>query len=49
MPLSANLGKKLRETLDESAVGSQESVIELEVLKPLFELQKQHFSCTKEK
>ncbi len=40
MPLSANLGKKLRETLDESVVGSQELVIELEVLKPLFELQK---------
>ena len=40
MPLSANLGKKLRETLDESVVGSKELVVELEVLKPLFELQK---------
>ena len=40
MPLSANLGKKLRETLDESTFGSQELVAELEVLKPLFELQK---------
>ncbi len=40
MPLSANLGKKLRETLDESIVGGQELVVELEVLKPLFELQK---------
>jgi len=38
--LSANLGKKLRETLDESIVGGQKLVIELEVLKPLFELQK---------
>jgi ATP-dependent helicase Lhr and Lhr-like helicase len=42
MPLSANLGKKLRETLNQSGDRSQESgVIELEVLKPLFELQEQ--------
>lgn len=39
MPLSANLGKKLRETLDLSVVGSTEPVIELEALKPLFDLQ----------
>ena len=53
MPLSANLGKKLRETLNRSGVGSQESGVygsnselrtlnsELSILKPLFELQKQ--------
>jgi ATP-dependent helicase Lhr and Lhr-like helicase len=40
MPLSANLGKKLRETLDESVVGGEELGVELEVLKPLLELQK---------
>ncbi len=46
MPLSANLGKKLRETLDNSGVGPQYAVKnresgepELEVLRPLFELQ----------
>ena len=42
MPLSANLGKKLREALNESIVRSQESgVEELDVLKPLFSLQQQ--------
>ncbi|HEV8273731.1 MAG TPA: ligase-associated DNA damage response DEXH box helicase [Chitinophagaceae bacterium] len=53
MPLSANLGKKLRETLNQSGVGSQESGMgvfdselrtldsELSILKPLFELQQQ--------
>jgi ATP-dependent helicase Lhr and Lhr-like helicase len=41
MPLSANLGKKLRGTLDQSAIGNRQPAIELEVLKPLFELQEQ--------
>ena len=52
MPLSANLGKKLRETLNLSGVWSLESAVtpntklqtpnvELTVLKPLFELQQQ--------
>jgi len=42
MPLSANLGKKLRETLNESeTAGRKHGVIELEVLTPLFNLQKQ--------
>lgn len=49
MPLSANLGKKLRETLNESGVGSLESgAIELKVLKPLFELQQQLSHVPKE-
>lgn len=40
MPLSANLGKKLRETLDESLRLSQESETkELKALRSLFELQ----------
>lgn len=40
MPLSANLGKKLRETLDQSGDKNRMSgVRELEVLAPLFELQ----------
>ncbi len=48
MPLSANLGKKLREKFDEVETGSKEPKarsrkplkdIELEVLKPLFQLQ----------
>ena len=46
MPLSANLGRKLRETLDlasrprRSALAKRESyALELEVLKPLFDLQ----------
>ena len=51
MPLSANLGKKLRETLDKSLVRSRESGVqlhhselrtpdsELSILQPLFELQ----------
>ena len=47
MPLSANLGKKLRETLNESGVGNQESevgsrgsgLVELKALRPLFDLQ----------
>jgi ATP-dependent Lhr-like helicase len=48
MPLSANLGKKLRETLDKSLVRSRESGVnisnsepELRILKPLFELQQE--------
>jgi ATP-dependent Lhr-like helicase len=41
MPLSANLGKMLRETLNQSATGNGELAKELEVLEPLFELQKQ--------
>jgi ATP-dependent Lhr-like helicase len=49
MPLSANLGKKLRETLNKSGVGSQEpGAIELEILKPLFELQQQLSHVPKE-
>ncbi len=51
MPLSANLGKKLRESLNRSGVNNQKSKvdsgqlttgkkeIELEILQPLFELQ----------
>ena len=47
MPLSANLGKKLRETFDRKSFnrkrltqdGSHEKEIELEVLEPLFDLQ----------
>src|SRR4030095_7252778 len=39
MPLSANLGKKLRETFDQSTIGNQ-SIIELKVMKSLFDLQK---------
>ena len=49
MPLSANLGKKLRATLDKSGDRSQESgVIELEVLQPLFDLQRQLSHVPKE-
>ena len=46
MPLSANLGKMLRKALHEAGAGSSESMvngqwsIELEVLRPLFNLQK---------
>src|SRR5204862_8206931 len=45
MPLSANLGKVLRETLDRKSetrrgkTGISEEEIELQVLEPLFELQ----------
>ncbi|OSZ80710.1 DNA ligase-associated DEXH box helicase [Chitinophagaceae bacterium IBVUCB2] len=39
MPLSANLGKKLREMLDSFAVGGKQLAVELEALKPLFDLQ----------
>jgi ATP-dependent Lhr-like helicase len=48
MPLSANLGKKLRETLNKSGVRSRESEVyvsnsepELSILQPLFELQQE--------
>lgn len=42
MPLSANLGKKLRETLNQSTAGSRQSMIpELDRLQPLFQLQQQ--------
>jgi len=42
MPLSANLGKKLRATLDEAGDLNRESgIIELQVLRPLFDLQQQ--------
>jgi ATP-dependent Lhr-like helicase len=39
MPLSANLGKKLRQTLDLSADPRAVKPIELNVLQPIFELQ----------
>jgi len=40
MPLSANLGKKLRETLNQAAVGSVSDIKELDALLPIFDLQK---------
>lgn len=40
MPLSANLGRKLRQTLNRSAGNSPDDVIELTALQPLFELQR---------
>jgi ATP-dependent Lhr-like helicase len=40
MPLSANLGKKLRETLDSrSEIKSRQAEAEMQALEPLFELQ----------
>ncbi|MFM9908395.1 MAG: ligase-associated DNA damage response DEXH box helicase [Chitinophagaceae bacterium] len=44
MPLSANLGKKLRETFDQAFIQRSDAIlinreIELEVLQPLFDLQ----------
>lgn len=39
MPLSANLGKKLRETAPSKSFPKSETCEELDVLKPLFELQ----------
>jgi ATP-dependent helicase Lhr and Lhr-like helicase len=39
MPLSANLGKKLRQTLEKARSHNEEKAIELKVLKPLFDLQ----------
>lgn len=41
VPLSANLGKKLRETLDQSVIANRQTPVELQVLKPLFDLQKE--------
>jgi ATP-dependent helicase Lhr and Lhr-like helicase len=48
MPLSANLGKKLRETLDESTVNGQQSAEELNVLQPLLKLQQELSHVPKE-
>lgn len=49
MPLSANLGKKLRETLNQSRAGSRPSgEEELIALKPLLELQQQLSHIPKE-
>lgn len=41
MPLSANLGKKLRETLDLASKKQQDKPVELNVLEPIFMLQEQ--------
>ncbi len=41
MPLSANLGKKLRSTLDQLATGNKQLARELDKLRPLFDLQQQ--------
>ncbi len=52
MPLSANLGKKLREQLAigsrQSAAGYRHAAIELKVLEPLFDLQRQLSHVPKE-
>ncbi|MBK6937686.1 MAG: ligase-associated DNA damage response DEXH box helicase [Chitinophagaceae bacterium] len=48
MPLSANLGRKLRETLDKSTDNSPQSAAELKILKPLFNLQQQLSKVPKE-
>ena len=48
MPLSANLGKKLRETLDQLATGNRQLTTELDKLKPLFILQEQLSHVPKE-
>ncbi len=62
MPLSANLGKKLRETLNimsressvvrnnphDSRLMPQEKIVELQILKPLFDLQEQLSHVPKE-
>ncbi|MBI3139563.1 MAG: ligase-associated DNA damage response DEXH box helicase [Sphingobacteriales bacterium] len=42
MPLSANLGKKLRATLNRMHNGNSEGMVELKALEPLFELQALH-------
>ncbi len=42
MPLSANLGKKLRATLNRMHNGNSEGTVELKALEPLFELQALH-------
>jgi ATP-dependent helicase Lhr and Lhr-like helicase len=41
MPLTANLGRKLRETLDRVFSQEEKLPVELQVLRPLFELQQQ--------
>ena len=42
MPLSANLGKKLRETLDSAAItANDDAAPEMKVLAPLFDLQRE--------
>ncbi|MEO6611903.1 MAG: ligase-associated DNA damage response DEXH box helicase [Chitinophagaceae bacterium] len=48
MPLSANLGKKLRQALDRSTTPGSQPVRELEVLRPLFSLQEQLSHVPKE-
>lgn len=48
MPLSANLGKKLRETLNKSTDDSAQSAAELKSLRPLFNLQRQLSHVPKE-
>ncbi|NOT52436.1 MAG: ligase-associated DNA damage response DEXH box helicase [Chitinophagaceae bacterium] len=48
MPLSANLGKKLRETLNQLAMGNRQRVNELTKLDPLFALQQQLSHVPKE-
>ncbi|MBI5857540.1 MAG: ligase-associated DNA damage response DEXH box helicase [Sphingobacteriales bacterium] len=48
MPLSANLGKKLRETLNQLATGNKQLTKELERLSPLLELQQQLSHLPKE-
>lgn len=49
MPLSTNLGKKLRETLNEAVVDKRKIIVkELDALKPLFDLQQQLSHIPKE-
>ena len=48
MPLSANLGKMLRKTLNQPAIANEQLAIELEVLKPLFNLQEELSHIPKE-
>jgi ATP-dependent Lhr-like helicase len=48
MPLSANLGKKLRQALDRTTAAGPQPVKELEVLRPLFGLQEQLSHIPKE-
>jgi len=48
MPLSANLGKKLRETLNRTTDHRRQTTKELKALKPLFDLQQQLSKVPKE-
>jgi ATP-dependent Lhr-like helicase len=48
MPLSANLGKKLRQALDRSTTPGLQTMKELDVLRPLFTLQAQLSHVPKE-